>query len=565
MAKATKKELSNCMSGHMDELGFDRTSIRERIHVFNRCSRAKDISTKEILQTDKIEKIFVGSIREGIGMRFCNDQDILQINHNVICTSDGNCITENEKIVFKMVLHGAPPGYTYLKLLSKETDSRAFENLKYALIRKRKGTFLSSKVFMTKNDDVFKLGDGIVSRNTIYRSQEGPSIPKHVQPGNIEKIFLSQLNLVDSTIDFVRAFPCMAHSFLQRWSKRKRQCGWPCKKTIAYVMTLPAHVVPVGRKESTTADLQWRICFTLAEIHLVQAFNNVQTKVFVLMKLIAKHLLLPLCKAITSYVVKMVMLWLVEKTPQKKFRQKNLISRLTDAILHLKRAVENNSLPSYMIPKRNMFAKKISKEEQHLVTEQLNFLLQNGTNMLKCYYLTDSPVHEKLESINYELYISNNFSKVHTCLIALFTTKQLADYCTKVFKCRSRSEMHLYNILFLWIPYFYKYGKRGFKDPQSYHLSSEFAISEKEEKKKMEQKKNNHNQMNTAGQTNGNESNANVYMVDKYGLSSEYLLMCSVFLMTIFLVFFIKFLYLFPKLQSRIPYLQDLSFHPGQE
>lgn len=478
MAKTTKKELSKCMSGHLDELGFDRTRIWERIHVSNKSSRAKDISTKKILKTENIEKIFVGSIREGIGLYFLNDTDILQINHGTVCINHWQNVDVSGKVVFQMIQKKAPAGYTFLKLASKETSSETFEHIRYALVKNRRGKFLSSQLFMTKNDDVFKTGKGFISKNTKYEFPKGPSIPKYVEDDLLKK-FLSELNLTDSKMDYVRAFPCNADSILDAWNKRDRQSGWPSKKTIAHVMTLPAYVVPVGLKGSTSEDLQWRISLIMAEIHLIQSLNNTQTKVFVLMKLIAKHILKPVSPNITSYVVKMVMLWLAEKIPQKKFRRKHLIARLNDALNYLKTAVETRCLPCYLIPKRNLFADKFqNSQHQKKVIIKLNLLLQNGSKMIMDFFNNQHPLDHEIMEVFETIQVANYIDKIQTCQMALFTTQQLADYFSRMFFASTWWYYFLYNIVFHLGPYRLAY---GFSDPMKFKLSHKLAESEKKE------------------------------------------------------------------------------------
>ncbi|XP_053376352.1 uncharacterized protein LOC128547466 [Mercenaria mercenaria] len=546
MATATKKELSKWLSGYLDELGFDRRRIWERIHVFNRCSRAKDISTKTILKTNEIEKIFVGSMREGTGMSYINDEDILQINHAITSFEDFGTLNETSKLVFKMVQNKAPAGYTFLKLVSREEDFETFETLKYALVKMKKGRFLSSKLFMTKNDDVFKTGDGLISRYTRYKSPQGPSIPKYVENNLIQKYWFSKINLTDKGKDFVRAFPCQADSILQAWKMRDRKCGWPCRKTINHVMSLPAYVVPVGCKDSINEDLQWRICFTMAETHLVQALNNTQTKVFVLMKLIAKYILQPLCKDITSYVVKMVILWLAEKIPQRKFRKKHLLARLQDAITYLQSVVESKHLPSYMIPKRNLFARKLTKTEQTLVIDRLSYLLNNGTRMIEEFSHDCLPHSEEIIQVCESLSIANHMNKIHTCLITLFTTEELANYCTKMFLCRSWFQAYLYNALFVWGPYFLTYGKRGFSDPLSFELSNHFAESEKKEKAAIKQRQKRNTQLAASTQTvPRSDWHLDLNIANKFGLPFEqFVFLSAIFMILLFLPsrFFLKLL-----------------------
>ncbi|XP_060579080.1 uncharacterized protein LOC132736046 [Ruditapes philippinarum] len=326
------EDLSKWMSEYMDMLGFGQQRIKERIGFYRKFSRAIDIAAKYIHTNDNIEEVIGGSITEGTGMQYCNDVDILHVNHAVICCGSS---TENDKVIFKMEQKRAPEGYTYLKLMRKGTDSKTYESLKYAVVERKRAEYLSSKLFMTKNDNFLRLIKGtFLYKITHYMKPYGPSIPSYMEQFDEEGL-PSSMNLIDKGMDFVRGFPCHADKELEAWKKRNRNCGWPSQETIGKVMSLPVQVVPVGKVGSTDEDLQWRISFTMAEVLLIQSFNNTQTKVFVLMKLAAKHIFQPMCSNISSYIVKTVMLWQAENISQNEYCEEKLISRMMDAFAFL--------------------------------------------------------------------------------------------------------------------------------------------------------------------------------------------------------------------------------------
>ncbi|XP_060595707.1 uncharacterized protein LOC132749822 [Ruditapes philippinarum] len=464
----TKEGLSKLTSASLDIIGFDHQRIQERIHSANKCSRAKDISTKCITKDEAIEKIYVGSIREGIGMDYSNDIDILQINHAVICCH-GNTTTQNDKLRFKMEQKRAPAGYTLLKLVRKDSDSATYESLKYAVVKKKRGEYLSSKLYITSQDDVFKYGNGVISKQTRYRSPNGPSIPRYVEENWIQKYGISIWNLTNQDMDFVRAFPCEADEILNAWKNRNRKSGWPSQDIIDKIMSMPVYVVPVGKEGSINEDLQWRISFTMAEIHLIQAFSNTQSKVLVLMKLIAKHILQPLCTGITSYVVKTVMLWQAESIPQEEYSEENLLSRLIDALAFLKTAVENKKLTCYMIPEKNLLDNKITRKEQRKVLRKLTFLQVNGQKLVYDFFNASICNRNRINEIICLFYKSNFIDKVQTRILFCFTTEELANYFTKMYTYGSWWRIYLYNFTFIFVPYYLKYGQKGF-DPVDFQL-----------------------------------------------------------------------------------------------
>ncbi|XP_060554565.1 uncharacterized protein LOC132715571 [Ruditapes philippinarum] len=472
MTTDTIENLSKGMSNFLDIRGYDHQRIKERIHHYNKCSLASDIATKFFLNNHNIEEIFVGSLCEGIGMSWCNDLDVLHINHSVICCKNST-FTENDKVIFKMEQIKAPAGYTYLKLLSNGTDPATYESLEYAIDKRKSEKYLSSKLFVTKEKYAFHYKKGsLFHKITYYKSQHGPAIPTHFNLHWILKKIHSSMNINDLKMDFVRAFPCQPDDeILDAWKSRDRKCGWPRQETIAHVMSLQVYVVPVGQKGSRNEDLQWRISFTLAETHLIQAFNNTQTKVLVLMKLIAKHILQPLCSEITSYVVKTVMLWQAERMDQNAFCVENLLSRLMDALTSLKSAVENKNLPSYMIPQKNLLENKIDTKEQGLVLRKLKELESNGLiKVKKLFYSLDlyhAEITAEIDEIFVKLYNANSVNKVEICIVLALTTEELVNYYRKMYTCRSWYHYFYHEIITLSLPYFLKYGKQVHELPYS--------------------------------------------------------------------------------------------------
>jgi hypothetical protein len=450
------KDLSKRMSESLDILGFHHERIQERIRFYEKLSRAQELSAKLILKNDNIEEVIAGSSIEGIGMRYCNDLDILRINHSVICCNS-NYIERNDKVIFKMEQKGAPKGYTYLKLMFKDTDSKTYESLKYALLNRKKGKYLSSTLFMTKNENIL-IKDSFLYKMTHFKTPHGPSIPTYFKHFFDEEDLLPSMKLTDKGMDFVRAYPCEADEILNAWKNMDRKCGWPNQETIAHVMSLPVYVVPVGQKGSINEDLQWRISFTMAETYLIQALNSTQKKVFVLMKLATKYILQPLCDGITSYVVKTVILWLSENIPKKKFCKKNLLSRLMNALAFLKTAVENKNLPSYLMPGKNLLENKITRVEQHLLLRKLTYLQDHGLKLVNEFFNGWCPYNREIEEISLTIYNANLIFLLTLCF-SCNTSEELACLFTEISACKSWRYMYLYTVVFVAISFNIKYGE----------------------------------------------------------------------------------------------------------
>ncbi|XP_053376354.1 uncharacterized protein LOC128547468 [Mercenaria mercenaria] len=457
------KKMSIVMSLILDILGFSRECIQERIDAMNSISLALTIATRRILGRNDVERILTGSIREGVGLCFLNDRDYLQIDHSVVCGTDRLKLVDRGKLAFKMEQRDTPGGYCFLKLLEETVSPcNGFLRLQHALVQQREERFLSSSIFITSVDEM-SLGKGSFYYNDRLRTRHGPSLRKQNDKGSFTNaLFIwSDLTYLGNESDFVRAFPCKGESFLQKWKNRDRPSGWPYKKTIAHVMCLQACVVPVGHKGTKYEDLQWRICFTEAEIHLVQALNGTQKKIYVLLKLIAKHIIRPLSADITSYVMKMVILWLAEKIPQKKFRRKHLLVRLKDAVIYLRQSVRNKNLPNYMTPSRNMFAGKLQGDEQINIINKLDSLLEHGQGSIEEFLYVHILHNKDVQEYCCSIFFASLFSRVSSCNFALYTTNQLASIIVSDLKCGTYWHKMLISIP-QFLQFIIVYGNRPF-------------------------------------------------------------------------------------------------------
>lgn len=112
--------------------------------------------------------------------------------------------------------------------------------------------------------------------------------------------------------DHVTCFKCVRPNMIERWVSRHRRKGWP--DMVRKISQLDGHVVPVGLKGSPTMNTEWKICYTLAELHLIRYLNEAQLKVYVLLKMLSKYVLRKVCTEITSNVMENIAFWMCETT-----------------------------------------------------------------------------------------------------------------------------------------------------------------------------------------------------------------------------------------------------------
>ena len=83
--------------------------------------------------------------------------------------------------------------------------------------------------------------------------------------------------------------------------------------------------------------------------------------------------------------MKNVVLWLVELYPADAFREESLTTQLVQALVFLKKCVEANYLPSYMIPERNLLVGRLDQTQIRNLTTSLSTLIhEGGCLLLRC-------------------------------------------------------------------------------------------------------------------------------------------------------------------------------------
>ena len=447
-------DLSKKYCREFDKVGFDKKESLERISFMKKLSEAKNRANRQILgQGDcQIEKILVGSQSDGTGVIHNNDLDILQIDHAVVCQNEVD-YTEigNDKVVFQTDQRNAPPGYVYLRLLKGEGET--YKELEHALVERNDGKYLSSNSYLSRQEDVSQNSNGCIGQITEHLSRAGPSLPKYIKQSSEAAWILSCLNLHAMDTDVVWAFPYLALPIMEEWANRERKSGWPSKETIANVARLPAHVVPVGQRGTDDEDLQWRICFTLGEILLVQNFNDVQRKLFVMMKLIARHFLKPICNDISSYVIKNVIFWISEEIPQEQFKEENFLEILQEALTYLLQAIKRKTLQNYMIPSRNLFEAKFKEND---------FCIPNLTQaILKCINEPEK-LFLKMEPFFSNLKMGHLIGITERTILDSLSTEELVAMYVLMNSCQSQESMIQLNILYKAIPFWNIFGKAWF-------------------------------------------------------------------------------------------------------
>ncbi|XP_052219936.1 uncharacterized protein LOC127837135 isoform X3 [Dreissena polymorpha] len=312
----------------MTRLGYGEEIRRWRVEKY--CEYDRLINAQLPSLTVKT----AGSKAEGLTCLCESDRDLLIALNGVICVETGiNLNTIPDDIsVFWMDDTGVYPGHCILLL---KRQARFLHAIRDALCENGYGELLLSSVLFI---DEFSRLTNKHENETVYHERAGPALPQ-----TWRGIF---------KLDTVYSIRCQCPSILRRWAVRPRH--WPQSVVVQRVVSLGAYVTPTGFKESENKHIEWRICFNSGETELMNNLNETQAKVYVLLKWILKEIIKPTNKEITSYVLKNIILWQAENTPQTEFHSRSLLHWLHDGLRGLRTAIEKKQLNYYMIPERNL-------------------------------------------------------------------------------------------------------------------------------------------------------------------------------------------------------------------
>ncbi|XP_045208434.2 uncharacterized protein LOC123560271 [Mercenaria mercenaria] len=342
--------LSECL----DLLGYSQEMILYR--------RETQKKLDEISNSKPYPAIYIatGSKAEGTGLYFESDIDRMYVAKGVTCIQEGFSYSRSN--MFLLDKSSSSPGYTRLKLVHFYDTNSIIS--KY-LVSEYKATYIANSFSMLPEN--FHMID-INGVRLSKKDKSGPSAPY----GNPSIKY-----------DFVSAFECICPDIIQEWVRRPRYNGWPDPRLIKHISSLEGHVVPVANKGSKFPETEWRICFTKAELLLMHSLTEFQIKLYILLKLISKSVLQPLCSEISSYVMKNIVFWTVETNPKEKFSQSFLIVRLIDCLIYLKDCLQSNNLRNYMIAHRNLFEGRVSECEREKLVKKIDELLSEKENIFQ--------------------------------------------------------------------------------------------------------------------------------------------------------------------------------------
>ena len=365
MAQQLNSALSQMIFTTLDAMGY----CRERI--LHRSEFIKEMREPSIRMFDYLNLPFhieiVGSSGEGVPLSG-SDIDTMFISKDTVCVDKARaCRGFN---IIEADYSNAAPGYIKISLSSAEGGrvySFLLERSDLYCENQFSQVYISSPIFRNYFLQISQLANPLISQYV------GSVVTKTTTNGPAVSMEFRILNQ-----DVVPAIYFYGNSYLRKWSKRKRQFNWPSDSLIKEISQMEGYIVPVGSKFSDIQNIEWRVCYTTAEMELVKSLNDVHLKLYVLMKCVAKEIKRTVgSKDISSYVVKNVVFWIAETEPEQTLVPKHLVRLFKKAFMFIKYCLENNHLPNYMIAERSLISEKMSRNDKRKIIEHLTEYFAN--------------------------------------------------------------------------------------------------------------------------------------------------------------------------------------------
>ncbi|KAH3875868.1 uncharacterized protein LOC127870479 [Dreissena polymorpha] len=345
----------------MDLLGYGELIRQARRYGYRIRDRLMDVSFGHAFYM-----ITSGSKGEGLANMYESDIDLLAVLRDVVCLEDGLNDGTLPRVMTVFILNFGLCYPGHCKLLLCKRGQRIRPILQNALVEDGYGgALLSSDLFYRNCEHDYMDDDMDVEFQRNQRA--GPSLP------------FTCFGLFK--MDFVYCLPCLCPSILNRWAARSRH--WPPTHVVQKVVSMGAFVTPVAYQGSEYKHVEWRLCFNTGEMELLCNLNDVQIKVYVILKMILKDVLKPKNKEITSYMVKNVVLWLAERSQNSLCNEKSLFNWLREGLIFLRNAIVTMHLPCYIIPERNLLAACGMREDlQHTWITIMKEMIEEGPRIL---------------------------------------------------------------------------------------------------------------------------------------------------------------------------------------
>ncbi|XP_071173740.1 uncharacterized protein [Mytilus edulis] len=329
---------------------------------------------------DQEALITSGSFGEGLDLKN-SDLDLMHVIKFVEVYEDIKPRLYTGITYFSMKTDDVKPGFTTLLLEHTDRQSLFDINICDEIDGRH---YCSSKLFKQRLFKIFSLFNKIDGSqvSTIH----GPCI------SNTKDIY-----------DRCYCFHCKTWiSTAEQWITRSNN-SWPGYSVKQMILKHGVIFVPIGVKESSKEDLEWRISFSVGEKLLMNTFTHTQLVCYVLLKILTKDVIAKFSKCedlLCSYFLKTIIFWISEELPQSVWKAENLIPCFMRCFNRLVYCVEHSVCLHYFIPENNMFENNIEGPAREILLENLYILRSYSW---RCILFSDQICQFRVPTINFPI------------------------------------------------------------------------------------------------------------------------------------------------------------------
>ena len=217
------------------------------------------------------------------------------------------------------------------------------------------------------------------------------------------------------------------------WPKRDRTSNWPNKEIVEKIISEGCNIVPVFHTNSKEPELEWRMSFSRAELTLMHNISCSQRQCYLLLKTLhSQELKKP--KALVSYHLKTLFLWMCEMIPLEEWNPDNIGTCLMKMLDHLYHCLKERNLPSYFIPKNNLIDRipdelcdELASRVEQIRQDPLKYLFEFNNKYKWFFGLFWTPAEKLFQPILEDAKTSTSLKQSHAkvfflqgCLHAAF-------------------------------------------------------------------------------------------------------------------------------------------------
>lgn len=211
------------------------------------------------------------------------------------------------------------------------------------------------------------------------------------------------------------------------WNQRCEKFSWPSKDLIEECIAQGCQLAPVGSKNSSCEDLEWRISFILMEKKLLFSLNHCQFLCYGMLKIYLNEILNKyegMKDLVSSYIMKTSLFWEVQSSYTNPWYFDTLLQSFGRCVKRIYKWIQTENCPNFFIPQNNMFENRVyGCKKQQLQTLLETLLGEKFYGLYRCQsidlpYLVFQVLINDLQGIHVSLkeedYISKEDIEIHT-------------------------------------------------------------------------------------------------------------------------------------------------------